>query len=370
MSRVAHPAGPRHADVLPADHPPAPPADLNALHPAIWPRGAQRRGGVLTLGGVDVRDLAAEFGTPVFVTDEQDVRERCREYMDAFGADAQVYYASKAFCSRAVLRWVTEEGLGVDVCTGGELETALSAGVDPAMITLHGNNKLPAELARAVAAGIGHVVVDSYEEIARLAYYAEQAGARPRVLVRVTTGVEAHTHEFMATAHDDQKFGFSLASGAADEAVRRVLALPALEFAGLHSHIGSQIFDTGGFEVAAHRVLELAGRIHAEHGVHVHNGAVFARGDVADQRQQLALLIHRDAAVVPGRAVEPADGGMLEGTDRGDLRRLQVLRPGELRQSGDRLVTRVAHHDVGDDVCVLDDLVLHGKLLDDVPSRR
>ena len=269
MSRVAHPAGPRHADVLPADHPPAPPADLNALHPAIWPRGAQRRGGVLTLGGVDVRDLAAEFGTPVFVTDEQDVRERCREYMDAFGADAQVYYASKAFCSRAVLRWVTEEGLGVDVCTGGELETALSAGVDPAMITLHGNNKLPAELARAVAVGIGHVVVDSYEEIARLAYYAEQAGARPRVLVRVTTGVEAHTHEFMATAHDDQKFGFSLASGAADEAVRRVLALPQLEFAGLHSHIGSQIFDTAGFEVAAHRVVELAARIQAEHGVAV-----------------------------------------------------------------------------------------------------
>jgi diaminopimelate decarboxylase len=267
MSRVAHPAGPRHADVLPADHPPAPPADLNALHPAIWPRGAQRRGGVLTLGGVDVRDLAAEFGTPVFVTDEQDVRERCREYMDAFGADAQVYYASKAFCSRAVLRWVTEEGLGVDVCTGGELETALSAGVDPAMITLHGNNKLPAELARAVAAGIGHVVVDSYEEIARLAYYADQAGARPRVLVRVTTGVEAHTHEFMATAHDDQKFGFSLASGAADEAVRRVLALPQFEFAGLHSHIGSQIFDTAGFEVAAHRVVELAARIRAEHGV-------------------------------------------------------------------------------------------------------
>src|SRR5580698_5850535 len=267
MSRVAHPAGPRHADVLPADYPPAPPADLNALHPAIWPRGAQRRGGVLTLGGVDVRDLAAEFGTPVFVTDEQDVRDRCREYMDAFGAEAQVFYAAKAFCSRAVLRWVTEEGLGVDVCTGGELETALSAGVDPAMITLHGNNKLPAELARAVAAGIGHVVVDSYEEIARLAYYAEQAGARPRVLVRVTTGVEAHTHEFMATAHDDQKFGFSLASGAADEAVRRVLALPSLEFAGLHSHIGSQIFDTGGFEVAARRVLELAVRVRDEHGI-------------------------------------------------------------------------------------------------------
>jgi diaminopimelate decarboxylase len=267
VSRVAHPAGPRHGDVLPADHPPAPPADLNALHPAVWPRGAFRRHGVLTLGGADVRDLAAEFGTPVFITDEEDVRSRCREYTEAFGPDGQVYYAAKAFCSRAVLRWVTEEGLGVDVCTGGEFAVALSAGIDPALITLHGNNKLPAELSQAVSAGVGHVVVDSFEEIARLAYYADAAGRRPRVLVRVTTGVEAHTHEFMATAHDDQKFGFSLASGAADEAVRRVLALPSLEFAGLHSHIGSQIFDTAGFEVAAHRVVELAARVHAEHGV-------------------------------------------------------------------------------------------------------
>jgi diaminopimelate decarboxylase len=278
VSRIAHPAGPRHADVLPADHPPAPPADLNDLHPQIWPRSAVRRDGVLTLGGVDVRDLAAEFGTPVFVTDEEDVRSRAREYLEAFGTDQEgagqegssgVFYAAKAFCSRAILRWVHSEGLGVDVCTGGELEVALSAGVVPAMITLHGNNKLPSEIERAVAAGVGHVVVDSYEEIARLAYRAVEAGTRVRVLVRVTTGVEAHTHEFMATAHDDQKFGFSLAAGAADEAVRRVLALPSLQFAGLHSHIGSQIFDTAGFEVAAHRVIELAARIHAEHGVHV-----------------------------------------------------------------------------------------------------
>ncbi len=273
MSRVAHPAGPRHADVLPADHPPAPPANLNDLDQEIWPRSAVRRDGVLMLGGVDVRELAAEFGTPVFVTDEEDVRSRAREYLEVFGTDEEgrggVFYAAKAFCSRAVLRWVHSEGLGVDVCTIGELEVALSAGVAPAMITLHGNNKLPSEITRAVAAGVGHVVVDSYEEIARVAYHAMEAGTRVRVLVRVTTGVEAHTHEFMATAHDDQKFGFSLTSGAADEAVRRVLALPSLEFAGLHSHIGSQIFDTAGFEVAAHRVIELAARIHAEHGVQV-----------------------------------------------------------------------------------------------------
>src|SRR5438309_2237193 len=134
---------------------------------------------------------------------------------------------------------------------------------------MHGNNKSQAELARAVEAGLGHIVVDSFEEIARLAYLTEAAAHKPNVLVRVTTGVEAHTHEFMATAHDDQKFGVSLASGAADEAVRRVIACPGLSFAGLHSHIGSQIFDTAGFEVAAHRVVELAVRIRDEHGIEI-----------------------------------------------------------------------------------------------------
>jgi diaminopimelate decarboxylase len=277
MSRVAHPAGPRHADVLPPEHPPAPPADLNALHPRIWPRTARRAGGVLTIGGMDVRDLAAQYGTPLFACDEEDFRQRCRQFREAFGENAGVFYAAKAFCCRGVLRWASEEGLGVDVCTGGELEVALQAGVDPALITLHGSNKLPAELARAVQTGIGHIVVDSFEEIARLAHLTEPAvgaplaspAARPRVLVRVTTGVEAHTHEFVATAHDDQKFGFSLSSGAADEAVRRVLACPTLELVGLHSHIGSQIFDTAGFEVAARRVLELAVRIRDEHGVEI-----------------------------------------------------------------------------------------------------
>jgi diaminopimelate decarboxylase len=276
MSRVAHPAGPRHGDVLPADHPPAPPQDLNALYPGIWPRNARRSDGVLTLGGMDVRDLAEQFGTPLYVCDEEDVRSRCRDYLEAFGPDGRVFYAAKAFCSRAVLRWVSSEGLGVDVCTGGELEVALSAGVPSDQITLHGNNKSIEELSRAVGAGVGHIVVDSFEEIARLAYLtgsdsppSAEPAFRPNVLVRVTTGVEAHTHEFMATAHDDQKFGFSLSSGAADEAVRRVLTCPGLSFAGLHSHIGSQIFDTAGFEVAAHRVVELAVRIRDEHGVEI-----------------------------------------------------------------------------------------------------
>ena len=296
MSRVAHPAGPRHGDVLPADHPPAAPEDLNALYPGIWPRGARRSGGVLMLGGVDVRDLAAEFGTPIYVCDEEDVRSRCREYLDAFGPDdGRVFYAAKAFCSRAVLRWVSSEGLGIDVCTGGELEVALSAGVPPEQITMHGNNKTLDELSRAVSAGVGHIVADSFEEIARLAYLTEDATAKPNVLVRVTTGVEAHTHEFMATAHDDQKFGFSLASGAADEAVRRVIACPGLSFAGLHSHIGSQIFDTAGFEVAAHRVVGLAARIRDEHGIEIAEldlgggfGIAYTEEDDAPEVKELA----------------------------------------------------------------------------------
>jgi len=303
MSRVAHPAGPRHADVLPADHPPSPPADLNELSPAIWPRSARRDGGVLTVGGIDVRELAGTYGTPLLLCDEADFRSRCSDYRDAFGADAGVFYAAKAFCSRAALRWVSDEGLGVDVCTGGELEVALAAGVPPDMITMHGNNKSLAELTRAVQAGVGHIVLDSFEEIARLALVIDpdgmsQPARRPRVLVRVTTGVEAHTHEFMATAHDDQKFGFSLASGAADEAVRRVLACPDLELAGLHSHIGSQIFDTAGFEVAAHRVLELAVRIRDEHGVQIDEldlgggfGIAYTDEDSAPEVKELAPSI-------------------------------------------------------------------------------
>ncbi len=334
MSRVAHPAGPRHADVLPSDHPPAPPGDVNALDPAIWPYTARRRDGALTIGGADVRDLAARFGTPLFACDEEDFRRRCRSFRAAFGGDTGVFYAAKAFCCTAVLSWVVQEGLGVDVCTGGELEVALRAGVPPERITVHGSNKLPAELERAVAAGVGYIVLDSLEEIARLAAIAGRTGdppadpvvlaRRPRVLIRVTTGVEAAAHEFVATAHDDQKFGFSLSSGAADEAVRHVLACPDLELAGLHSHIGSQIYDTSGFEVAAHRVIGLAVRIRDEHGIQLAElnlgggyGIAYVPGDdpadVADIARGLreivagqcraAGLAEPRLTVEPGRAI-------------------------------------------------------------------
>jgi diaminopimelate decarboxylase len=267
MTSVARPA----EDLFPNgpgpdDHPPVPPSDLNALTPDIWPRTARRQDGAIAIGGLDVRDLAARFGTPLFACDEADFRARCRGFRGAFGAGDAVCYAAKAFCCREVLRWAAQEGLGVDVCTDGELETALSAGLPGEIITLHGNNKTVAELARALDAGVGRIVLDSYEEIARLAYLAERSGARPRVLVRVTTGVDAGAHAFIATAHDDQKFGFPLASGAAAEAVRRVLGCPDLELAGLHSHIGSQITDPRDFKAAARLMVGLAAAIRDEHG--------------------------------------------------------------------------------------------------------
>ena len=262
----AHPAGPLHAGLAVPEGAPQIPADLGELDPAVWPRNAERRDGVLHLAGVDVRDLAADQGTPAYVLDEADFRSRCQDFADAF-AGADVHYAGKAFLCGRVARWVAEEGLFLDVCTGNELALALSAGFPVDRVSLHGNNKSTDELRQAVETGVGRIVVDSAEEIARLGFLTAELDRRVNVLVRATVGVEAHTHEFIATAHEDQKFGFSLASGAAHEAIRRVLGLPGLELVGVHSHIGSQIFDTAGFEVAAHRVVALLQEVRDEHGV-------------------------------------------------------------------------------------------------------
>ena len=327
MSRNAHPAGPRHAGGQQDPHTPAVPADLNELDPAIWPSSASRAGGVLQLGGVAVTDLVAEHKTPALFIDEHDLRSRARAYVAAFeqrATGSSVYYAGKAFLCTAVARWIEEEGLGLDVCTGGELSVALAAGFPHARITLHGNNKSRTELERAVAAGVGHVVVDSFDEIGRLADVAAAAGVSQPVLVRVTVGVEAHTHEFIATAHEDQKFGFSLRDGAAEQAVDAVLASGTLQLAGLHSHIGSQIFDTAGFEVAAHRVVELAAAIRDRHGVEVAEinlggglGIAYVSGDDPETPkeigQRLTTIIERECvaaglrqphlSVEPGRAI-------------------------------------------------------------------
>ncbi|WP_435587158.1 diaminopimelate decarboxylase [Micromonospora aurantiaca (nom. illeg.)] len=264
----AHEAGALHGEI--GNRGPAwlrTPVDVNALVPQLWPRNVARGpGGALTVAGLDVRDLAAEYGTPAYVLDEDDLRERCREFRAAF-PDADVYYAGKAFLCRAVVRMIAEEGMFLDVCTGGELATALSAGMPPERIGFHGNNKSVAELTRAVDAGVGRIIVDSFTEIDRLTELARERGVRPKVLVRVTVGVEAHTHEFIATAHEDQKFGFSLAGGAAAAAAFKILDEDVLELRGLHSHIGSQIFDASGFEVSARRVLALQSQIRDARGV-------------------------------------------------------------------------------------------------------
>jgi diaminopimelate decarboxylase len=234
---------------------------------ALWPATAAKDGdGVLHIGGVSVQALAEEHGTPAYLLDEEDFRARCRTFKAAFdGAD--VFYAGKAFLCKAIVRIVHEEGLHLDVCTGGELATALAAGMDPARIGFHGNNKSVSELERALDAGVGRIIVDSYDEIARLTELAKAKAQRPQVMIRVTVGVEAHTHEFIATAHEDQKFGFSLAGGEAFRAAQAILADNTLELRGLHSHIGSQIFDASGFEVSARRILGLHKRIRDELGV-------------------------------------------------------------------------------------------------------
>jgi diaminopimelate decarboxylase len=233
----------------------------------VWPSGVDRaESGELRMHGWTVADLCAEHGTPAYLLDEADFRSRARAFAEAFeGCD--VYYAAKAFLSRSVARWVAEEGLSIDVCTGGELLVALEAGFPADRIALHGNNKADDEIAQAMAAGVGLVVLDSFEEMERLSAAASRAGRVQPVLVRVRVGVEAHTHEYIATAHEDVKFGFSLQAGDALEAVRRTASDPALELRGLHSHIGSQIFDTAGFEVAAQRLVRLMAQARSDLGV-------------------------------------------------------------------------------------------------------
>jgi diaminopimelate decarboxylase len=263
-----HVAGEIHVDpAARAPHWLSVPPDVNDLLPELWSMHAGKDAdGVLRVAGLDVDQIAREVGTPAYVLDTADLKARARAFAEAF-ADWQVYYAGKSFLCTAVARWVAAEGLGVDVCSGGELAVALRAGVEPGLIGLHGNNKSEEELRTGLAAGVGRIIVDSFDEIARLNRLARYLDVRPRVMVRVTTGVEAHTHEFIATAHEDQKFGFSIAGRQAADALQACHESDVLELIGIHSHIGSQIFDTEGFEVAARRTLRLHADFAARTGV-------------------------------------------------------------------------------------------------------
>jgi diaminopimelate decarboxylase len=209
--------------------------------------------------------LAAEYGTPLFVYDEDELRRRCREYAARFGG-GNVAYAGKAFLCTAMAQVVAEEGLHLDVATGGELHVALHAGFPPDRVIFHGNNKSTDELAQALDAGVGRIVADSFDELDRLEELATERSIRPDVLVRVTPGVEAHTHEFIETGTDESKFGFTVANGVARKAALRVAGSPSLELAGLHSHIGSQIFVLESYRLATEIVARLASEIEHDTG--------------------------------------------------------------------------------------------------------
>ena len=219
-------------------------------------------GAELSIAGMTAQTLAKEFGTPTFFIDEADFRERAlawdKALKDAFGSHAgTVYYASKAFICTEVARWIKEIGIGIDVSTGGEMAVALAGSIDPAKIEVHGNNKSLGEIEKAISVGVESIVIDSLYEIERVAEAAQKAGKVQRVLLRITPGIQAHTHESIATAHEDVKFGFSIASGAAWAAITAVRTHSSLELRGIHAHIGSQIFGYKSFEILSERLISL-----------------------------------------------------------------------------------------------------------------
>ncbi len=288
------------------------PVDANELDSAVWSRNALRGAdGVVEVAGRTVTSLVEEFGTPLFVLDEADARERAREIREAFdsefarvGGAAKVYYAGKAFLTTQVAVWMIDAGLNIDVCSGGELAVALAARVDPARLGLHGNNKSLAEIDRAVTVGIGAIVVDSLIEIERIAAAATKHGTVQAVRLRVNSGVHAHTHEYLATAREDQKFGITLSDTPA--AVAAIRSHDSLQFLGLHSHIGSQIFESEGFAEAARRLLEVHAELLADGPVPELNlgGGFGIAYTSADDALPVAEIARRFADIVSDRAAE------------------------------------------------------------------
>jgi len=300
------------------------PDDANALPAHVWSSNSARNGaGELTIAGVTASSIAQQFGTPVYVVDEADVRSRAiaaRESFDrefaAVGSAAKVYYAGKAFLSIEVARWIIAAGLNIDVCSGGELAVALAAGADPASLGFHGNNKSLTEIDRAVSTGVGAIVIDSVVEIERVADAATRHGRTQPVRLRINSGVHASTHEYLATAREDQKFGIPLADAA--DVVALIRAQPSLSFLGLHSHIGSQIFESDGFAEAASRLLGLHAELLAGGDVPELNlgggfGIAYTSVDealsVTEIASRLATIVSAEATrlgiPVPVVAVEP-----------------------------------------------------------------
>jgi diaminopimelate decarboxylase len=284
-----------------------------------------KTGAEISIAGMTAKDLAKEFGTPAFFIDQADFYARATAWntalKDSFGDNAgTVYYAAKAFICTEVARWIKDIGIGIDVCTGGELSVALAGGIDPAKIELHGNNKSVAEIEKAVSSGVGTIVLDSLYEIERVAAAAAKANKVQRVLLRLTPGIEAHTHESIATAHEDVKFGFSIASGSAWEAITAVRSHASLELRGFHAHIGSQIFGYESFELSAERLINLLAKYRDEFKSELPEldlgggyGISYLPGDVAvvpeDAMKALAAAVHSNCQThglkVPTISIEP-----------------------------------------------------------------
>ena len=300
------------------------PDDANALAPGVWPSGAARAAsGALSIDGVEASSLAAEFGTPLYVVDENDARTRAATLKAAFddafaavGGSVKVYYAGKAFLSTEIARWMTDAGLNIDVCSGGELAVALAAGVDPARLGMHGNNKSHAEIDRCVELGVGAIVLDSVVEVDRVAEAARRHGRVQNVRLRINSGVHASTHEYLATAREDQKFGIPLAE--APDVVAQIRAHDSLRFLGLHSHIGSQIFESDGFAEAARRLLVVHAALLADGDVPELNlgggfGIAYTSADVVTPIERIAedfaRVVSSECAAlgipVPVVAIEP-----------------------------------------------------------------
>jgi diaminopimelate decarboxylase len=257
--------------------------DVNALVPSMWANDVDRDGhGEVTISGVPVSSLKEQFGTPLYVMSEGDFRARAAEFRDAFNdafkdicGGVDVYYAGKSFLCTEVARWVDSEGLRLDTCSGGELAVAMRAGIAGEKLGLHGNNKSNAEINRALDLGIGRIVVDSLHELRRVAELAAARGVKANVMLRLTPGVHAHTHESIATAHEDQKFGLSFIAedpeapgmSAAEAAAKLAVESESITFLGFHAHIGSQIFEAEGFEIAARKLLTFTHEIQAKYGI-------------------------------------------------------------------------------------------------------
>ena len=270
----------------------------------MWSKNASLAGATLSLAGIPAAQLAKDFGTPSFFLDEDAYRSRALAWHNGlhseFGPNAgTIYYAAKSFICTAVAQWIADIGIGIDVCTGGELAVALNGGIDPKKIEVHGNNKSVAEIDRAVSVGVKTIVMDSLFEIERVAAAAKKHGVRQAVMLRLTPGIEAHTHEKISTAHEDVKFGFSIASGAAWAAVESVAAHPELELLGVHCHIGSQIFGSEAHEIATDRLIGFMAKYRDAYGSELPEldlgggfGIAYIDGDVTVEPSDVLPQIH------------------------------------------------------------------------------